>query len=81
MSCKYNNCKVCGYKKDCTILQENAELKRRNKQILKYTLIDIEIRDKLIHKAKRLLEQWLQTTKSGGCDNIAIVKDTKAFIE
>lgn len=27
MSCKYNNCKLCGYKSECEIYKENAELK------------------------------------------------------
>ena len=27
MSCKYNNCKHCGYKSECEIYKENAELK------------------------------------------------------
>ncbi|MBR5007849.1 MAG: hypothetical protein IKY09_02610 [Methanocorpusculum sp.] len=27
MSCKYNNCKHCGYKSECEIFKENAELK------------------------------------------------------
>lgn len=26
MSCKYNNCKICGYKSECEIYKENAEL-------------------------------------------------------
>ena len=27
MSCKYNNCKHCGYKSECEIYKENAELR------------------------------------------------------
>ena len=30
MSCKYNNCKHCGYKSECEIYKENAELKKDN---------------------------------------------------
>lgn len=30
MSCKYNNCKHCGYKSECEIFKENAELKKEN---------------------------------------------------
>lgn len=63
------------------LVDEIEELKKSNKQILKYAMLDVENRDKKINKAKRLLEQWLQTTKSGGYDNIAIVKETKSFIE
>lgn len=29
MSCKYNNCKHCGYKLECEIFKENAELKEK----------------------------------------------------
>lgn len=29
MSCKYNNCKHCGYKPECEIIKENAELKEQ----------------------------------------------------
>ena len=28
MSCKYNNCKICGYKTGCEIYKENTELKK-----------------------------------------------------
>ena len=31
MSCKYNNCKICGYKSECEIYKENAELKQAKK--------------------------------------------------
>ena len=31
MSCKYNNCKICGYKSECKIYKENAELKEKLK--------------------------------------------------
>jgi 2-iminoacetate synthase ThiH len=31
MSCKYNNCKHCGYKSECEIYKENAELKEELK--------------------------------------------------
>ena len=33
MSCKYNNCKHCGYKSECEIYKENAELKERNREL------------------------------------------------
>lgn len=29
MSCKYNNCKHCGYKSECEIFKENAELQEK----------------------------------------------------
>ena len=29
MSCKYNNCKICGYKSECEIYKENAELEEK----------------------------------------------------
>lgn len=29
MNCKYNNCKHCGYKSECEIFKENAELRKR----------------------------------------------------
>lgn len=31
MSCKYNNCEHCGYKSECEIYKENAELKKENR--------------------------------------------------
>jgi hypothetical protein len=31
MSCKYNNCKHCGYKSECEIYKENAELEEKLK--------------------------------------------------
>ena len=33
MSCKYNNCKHCGYKSKCEIYKENAELKEANQTL------------------------------------------------
>ena len=33
MSCKYNNCKHCGYKSECEIYKENAELKKENEKL------------------------------------------------
>lgn len=35
MSCKYNNCKLCGYKPECEICKENAELKDKLKNLSK----------------------------------------------
>ena len=29
MSCKYNNCKICGYKSECKIYKENVELEEK----------------------------------------------------
>ena len=34
MSCKYNNCKHCGYKSECEIFKENAELKEHLKCLI-----------------------------------------------
>ena len=36
---------------------------------------------KQLTKAKELLKQWLQTSKTSGCDNINIVTDTEQFLE
>lgn len=35
MSCKYNNCKLCGYKSECEIYKENAELRDKLKNLSK----------------------------------------------
>ena len=35
MSCKYNNCKHCGYKSECEIYKENAELRAENEELKK----------------------------------------------
>ena len=31
-------------------------------------------------KARALLEQWLQTTHAGGCDNVNLGADTEQFL-
>ena len=31
MSCKYNNCKHCGYKSECEIYKENTDLEKKLK--------------------------------------------------
>lgn len=48
MSCKYNNCKHCGYKSECEIFKENAELKKEaNYKIDTLCLENAELQDKL----------------------------------
>ena len=33
-----------------------------------------------LEKARALLEQWLQTTHAGGCDNVNLGADTEQFL-
>jgi hypothetical protein len=81
MSCKYNNCKICGYKSECEIYKENAELKEKLGNYQKGIFDEIEKRDINLTKAKELLKEWLQTSKASGCDNINIVTDTEQFLK
>ena len=36
MSCKYNNCKHCGYKSECEIYKENADLELKIKKLTQH---------------------------------------------
>ena len=38
--CKYNNCKICGYKSECKIYKENAKLKEINTHTLSQLNLD-----------------------------------------
>ena len=84
MSCKYNNCKHCGYKSECEIYKENAELKADNSEWEKTSdkwKSVYELTNNQLTNAKELLKQWLQTSKASGCDNINIVTDTEQFLK
>ena len=60
MSCKYNNCKHCGYKSECEIFKENAETQQEyfgkvrtdNSETLKNALNKIADLKKQIEKMK-----------------------------
>ena len=62
MSCKYNNCKICGYKSECEIYKENAELKkeleitRRCWYDQKNISLDTNCK---LHKAKEIIKKFL----------------------
>ena len=63
--------------------RENADLKRDKEDLIfvrnqnaKYMCEDKE----RLTKARALLEQWLQTTHAGGCDNVNLGADTEQFL-
>ena len=63
--------------------KENADLKRDKEDLIfirnqnaKYMCEDKE----RLTKARALLEQWLQTTHAGGCDNVNLGADTEQFL-
>ena len=70
--------------------KENAELKKEVLEVRQH--LDLTEGEwgkdlyKQIHyktqltKAKELLKQWLQISKTSGCDNINIVTDTEQFL-
>ena len=63
--------------------KENAELKK-DKEELCHSISEggkacVYLNDQLT-EAKKLLKEWLQTSKASGCDNINIVTDTEQFI-
>ena len=60
MSCKYNNCKHCGYKSECEIYKENAELKNnltKAKELLKEFVHHYKAKTIYIENMQDLLEQ------------------------
>lgn len=63
--------------------KENAELKKDKKELC-HSISEggkacVYLNEQLT-KAKELLKQWLQTSKTSGCDNINIVTDTEQFL-
>lgn len=66
----------------CKLEKENAELKKKNKwyseQVCNKECAEVWGN---LDKAKELLEEWLQTSKASGCDNISIVTDTEQFLK
>lgn len=56
MSCKYNNCKLCGYKSECEIYKENAELKDKLKNLAKVAEVRLANWQKLEEENKELKE-------------------------
>ena len=61
MSCKYNNCIICGYKSECEIYKENAELKEQNRKLLE-SCEGATMMYEHLTKAKELLERLLITS-------------------
>ena len=64
--------------------KENAELKEKLKPENCLKLLAkggyIKFTSEQLTKAKELLQQWVQTSKASGCDNINIVADTEQFL-
>jgi hypothetical protein len=59
MSCKYNNCEHCGYKSECEIYKENAELKEKYvKNICDCDICDTYCNSQL-NKAKEIIKDLL----------------------
>ncbi|MBO7714423.1 MAG: hypothetical protein J6S85_12680 [Methanobrevibacter sp.] len=56
MSCKYNNCEHCGYKPECEIYKENAELKKKAENLQKY--LDTQ------NCYRECAETWLKLTEA-----------------
>ena len=90
MSCKYNNCKHCGYKSECEIFKENAELKNRDcwksceYANPKAELIGQHIKDvQNLTKAKDLLKKWVELfkPKGGNMPPTPIQVDTEQFLK
>lgn len=79
MSCKYNNCKLCGYKSECEICKENAELKDKLKNLesvaevrlanwQKYEEENKELKE-LVEKYRQAVDKCLHITfMGGGCE-------------
>ena len=66
MSCKYNNCKHCGYKSECEIYKENAELnKKLSKAEADYDKMFWN-KNEIISKAKEIIENIIRVTWGEG---------------
>lgn len=92
MSCKYNNCKHCGYKSECEIFKENAELKANldEKENTVHTLDVLhkeavgkygEVNDQLT-KAKKIVKEYMFCTK-GLFEEVypELIKKAEAFLK
>ena len=72
MSCKYNNCKHCGYKSECEIYKENAELKAYNEKLLNG---DIENHNKIVELQAQIEKMKADMIECFGSEyNILVAK-------
>ena len=62
MSCKYNNCKHCGYKSDCEIYKKIAELEKAYNETEELLDKQIEATYKVVEE-KASLERWFSEAK------------------
>ena len=63
MSCKYNNCKHCGYKSECEIYKENADLREELTETKRLLARWIDDRPYTVSEQKDLIadtEQFLK---------------------
>lgn len=87
MSCKYNNCKHCGYKPECEIYKENAELKADN-DARKFAMAMREKVEKQLREenekltaAKDLLKRWVDDRPYTVSEQKDLIVDTEQFLE
>ena len=59
MSCKYNNCKHCGYKSECEIFKENAELNETLGKCAKMPVLYCLGAKETITKAKEIIRAFM----------------------
>lgn len=82
MSCKYNNCKICGYKSECEIYKENAELKEINTHTLSRLNLDNGELIIQLTKAKEIIKKYLAIGVGGKITQnyLDVTKEAEQFL-
>lgn len=86
MSCKYNNCKHCGYKSECEIYKENAELKEKNNNLVESSKTIISLLDEIeartmkqLAKAKELIKDYMIIAKADHTTVCSVPKENRCI--
>ena len=83
MSCKYNNCKGCGYKSECEIFKENAELKKKKEEIeimTNFCKACKKMHTDNLTKAKTYLKYFIEILKRLRANKEPLVIEAEQFL-
>ena len=71
MSCKYNNCKHCGYKSECEIYKENAELNDKLNNLSKVAEVRLANWQKYKEENKKWKDEWQKQVQKANDEGYA----------
>ena len=71
MSCKYNNCKHCGYKSECEIYKENTELNDKLNNLSKVAEVRLANWQKYKEENKKWKDEWQEQVQKANDEGYA----------